>query len=79
MFSKLVLNIIKNYSKRTTQLYNDYFIAPDKLQIKREIMFNYQVKIADFYNTPNGSFKNQWLTFLIKKSMCFIMRTRNFT
>ena len=34
------------------ELCNDYPLFPDKLVIKKEILFDYQLKIADFYNSP---------------------------
>ena len=37
---------------------------------------NYQSSIADFYNIPIGNIKNNLcLTFLIKTSISFIMKT----
>ena len=36
---------------------NDYPLAQDKLEIKREILHNYQLKIADDYNIPVGNVK----------------------
>ena len=42
MFSKLILSIIKSYEN-----YNDYPFAPDKIEIKGEILFDYQLKIAN--------------------------------
>ena len=49
VFSKLILNI--------WELYNDYPLAPDKTEIKREILSNYQLRIVDLYNTPIDSVK----------------------
>ena len=70
MFSKLILNIQKDY----------YPVASDKLEIKREILSHYQLKIADFYNIPIGNVKRLVPNFLIKKIMCFIMKMySNFT
>ena len=30
----------------------DYPLAPDKIDIKRKMLSNYQLKIADLYNIP---------------------------
>ena len=49
VFSRLILNIQKNYENY------DYPLAPDK--IKREMLSEYQLKIADLYNIPIGSVK----------------------
>ena len=49
VFSKLILNI--------WELHNDYPLAPDKTEIKREILSNYQLRIVDLYKTPIGNVK----------------------
>ena len=41
------------YPKELCELHNDYPLAPDKMEIKKE-MSDYQKKIADFYNIPLG-------------------------
>ena len=66
------------YSKELQELHNDYPLPPDKIEIKREILSEYQLKIADSYNIPIGSAK-KLVPSLIKESMCFIMKTCNFT
>ena len=76
----------------TKEFYSDYSLAPDKIETKREMLSEYHLKIADLCNIPIGILKlililislililkNQCLTFLIKKSMWFIMKTCNFT
>ena len=52
VFSKLTLNIIK-----LQQLQNDYPLVPDKIEIHRKILSEYQLKIADLYNIPIGNVK----------------------
>ena len=37
------------------QLNNDYSLAPDKIEIKREMFSDYQLMIADFYNILMGN------------------------
>ena len=32
------------------QLHNNYPLASDKIETKKKILSNYQLKIADFYN-----------------------------
>ena len=39
------------------ELQNDYPLAPNKIEIKREMMSEYQLKIADLYNIPIGNVK----------------------
>ena len=43
------------YPKELRGLHNDYPLVPDKIEIKKEILSNYQLKIADFYNIPIGN------------------------
>ena len=44
-------------SKELSELCNDYPLAPDKIEIKREMLCDYQLKIADLYNTPISNVK----------------------
>ena len=75
-----VLEVDLGYPKELRELYNDYPLTPNKIEIKKEILSSYQLKIADFYDIPIGdNRKNLCLIFLKKKSMCSITRTCNFT
>ena len=38
------------YPNKLCKLHNDYPLAQDKIEIKREMLSSYQLKIADFYN-----------------------------
>ena len=40
--------------KALYKLYNDYPLAPYKIEIKRENLYNYQLKVADLYNISIG-------------------------
>ena len=51
VFSKLILYTLKS-SKNCT-----ITITPDKIGIKREMLSEYQLKIADLYNAPIGNVK----------------------
>ena len=62
-----VLEVDLEYPKELQELNNHYPLALDKLEIKREILSEYQLKINDLCNIP--MLKNECLTFLIKKSM----------
>ena len=53
-------------------------MASDKIEIKKEMLSNDQLKIADFYNISIGTVKKLVHIFLMKKGMCFIMKTYNF-
>ena len=67
------------YPKELRELHNDYLLAPDKIEIKREILSEYQLKIADLHNISIGKVKKLVPNFFDKKNMGFIMKTRNFT
>ena len=45
------------YPKELQELHNDYHLAPDKIEIKREMLSEYQLKIADLHNVPIGNVK----------------------
>ena len=42
------------YPKELQELHNAYPLASDKVKIKRELLSNHQLKIADRYNIPIG-------------------------
>ena len=48
-------------------MHNDYPLAPDKIEIKREMLSEYQIKIADLYNIPIGSAKKLVPNFFDKE------------
>ena len=61
-----ILEIDIEYRKELHELRNDYPLAPDKIEIKKEILPNYQLKIAEFYNIPIDNVK-KLAPFLVKK------------
>ena len=72
-----VLEVGLEYPKELFELHSDYRLATDKIGIKRDMLFSYQTKIADFYISI-GTIKKLVPMFLLKKSMYFIMKTCNF-
>ena len=50
-----VLKVDLEYSKELRELHNDHSLAPDKVEIKRDMMSDYQLKIADHYDIPIGN------------------------
>ena len=63
-------------------LYLKYIIIilhPVKIEIKREMLFDCQLEITDLYNTPIGNFKTLVPNIFDKKSICFTLKTCNFT
>ena len=51
------LEVNLEYPKELRELRNDYPLAPDKIIIKRKMLSEYQLKIADLYNIPIGNVK----------------------
>ena len=47
-----VIEVGLEYPKELQELNNDYPLAPDKTEIKKEILADYQLKIADHNNIP---------------------------
>ena len=58
-FNKYTSNSSKEcdleYPKEVRELHSDYPLAPDKIEIKREMLSHYQLKVADLYNIPIGN------------------------
>ena len=52
-----VLEVTFEYPEELRKLHNDYFLAPVKIEIKREKLSEYQLKTADLYNVPIGNVK----------------------
>ena len=70
-----VLEVDLEHPKELHKLHNDYPLAPNEIEIKRQLLSEYQLKIADLYNTPVVNVKKLVSHFLIKKTMCLIMKT----
>ena len=51
------LEVDLEYVKELPELHHDYPLAPDKIEVKREMLSEYQLKIADFDNTHIGNVK----------------------
>ena len=62
-----VLEVGLEYPKESWELHNDYPLAPDKIEIKRELLSDYQLKIADRYNIPIGNVKKLVPNFFDKE------------
>ena len=50
-----ILKVDLEYSKELRKLHNDYSLAADRIEVKRDMLSDYQLKIADFYNIPIGN------------------------
>ena len=67
------------YPKKLGELHNNYPLAPDETEIKREMLSWYQKRLLICTIFLLVMLKHECLTFLIKENMCFIMKTCNFT
>ena len=63
----MFLEVDLEYPKELHQLHNDYPLAPDKIEIKEEMLSNYQLHIGDFYNIPIGNVKKLVPNFFVKE------------
>ena len=54
---EFVLDVDLEYLKELWQLHNDYPLAPDKIETRREMLSEYKLKIVDLYNVPIGNVK----------------------
>ena len=61
-----VLEVDLEYPKELRELH-DYPLAPDKIEIKRKILSDYQSKIADLYNIPISNAKKLVSKFFDKE------------
>ena len=55
---RCVLEVNLKYPKELQELHSDHPLAPDKIEIKREILSEYQLKIVDLYNIPFVNFES---------------------
>ena len=62
-----VLEVDREYPKELRQLQNDYPLALDKIEIKREVLSDYQLKIPDLYNIPISNVKKLAPNFFDKE------------
>ena len=54
---RCALEVDLEYPKDLRWLHNDYPLAPDKIEIKIEMLSEYQLKIVDLYNISIGNVK----------------------
>ena len=63
------LEVNLEYKKKLQELRNNYPLTQDKIEIKREMLSDYQLKIADLYNIPFGNVKKLVPKFFDKKNI----------
>ena len=71
-----VLEVDLEYPKELRELRNDYSLALDKIEIKREMLSEYQLKFADLYNIPVGNVKKLVPNLFDKEK--YVMHYENF-
>ena len=69
-----VLKVDLEYLKELQELQNDYPLAPDKIEIKKE-MSEYQLMIADLYNILTGYVKKLVPNFFVKEK--YVLHYKN--
>ena len=69
-----VLEVELEYSKELRGLHNDYPLVPDKIEIKREMLSNYKIKIVDVYKILIGPIKKLLPNFFDKDNFQFYLR-----
>ena len=64
---RYALEVDLEYPKELGESLNDYPLAPDKIEIKREMFFECQLKTANFYNILIGNVKKILRNFFHKE------------
>ena len=62
-----VVEVDLEYPKDLQELHNDYPLASDKIEIKRKMSSDYQLKIVDLYNVPISNVKKLVPNFFYKE------------
>ena len=66
-----ILKVDLEYPKELYEIHNDYFLAPEKIEIKREMLSKYQLLNADFYNNFISNVKKLVPNFFDKEKYVF--------
>ena len=74
-----VLKVDLEYTKELRELHNNYPLAPDKIEYKREMLSDYQLEITDLYNIPIGNIKKLVPNFFDKENNVIHYENCNFT
>ena len=74
-----ILEVNLEYPKELHELHNNYLLAPDKREIKREMLSDYQLKMADHYNIPISNVKKLVPNFFDKEKYVIHYENLNFT
>ena len=64
-----VLEVDLESPQELRELHNDYLLAPFKIEIKREMLFDYQSKVADHCSRLIGNVKKLVSNFFDKENL----------
>ena len=70
-----VLEVDLEHPKELRELNNDYLLAPNKIEIKKEVLLDYQLNIGDIYNIPTGNVKKLVRNFFDNEK--YVIRYKN--
>ena len=65
------LEVDVEYPKELRELHNVYRLAPDKIEMKKEMLSGYQLKITDLCVIPIGNVKKLVPNFFDKEKQVF--------
>ena len=63
------------YPQELREFHKDYPLALDKIEIKREMLSKYQLKIIDLYNIPIGNVRKMMSNFFDKEKYVFYYKS----
>ena len=69
-----ILEVDLEYPKEWLESHNDHPLAPDKIEIKREMLSDYQLMITDFYSIPIGIVKKLVPKFFDKEQSALLWK-----
>ena len=75
-FKGCVLGFDLEYPKKFQELHHYYSLAPDKIEIKRKMLSEYQLKISDLCNIPIDNVKKLVPKFFDKEK--YVLHYENF-
>ena len=70
-----ILKVDLEYLEELMKMHNNYPLAPDEIEIEREMLPNYQIKFADFYNIDKNEVKKNLLgsLYLLQVHIVFLV------
>ena len=70
-----ILKVDLEYLEELMKLHNNYPLASDEIEIEREMLPNYQIKFADFYNIVKNEVKENLLgsLYLLQVHIVFLV------